>query len=155
LRAWLALALVMLSTPVCAVELGADAVGDLKRAVAMVGASSSEEPALRQERQNHTPSPAFQLGTALGAWINAAAQLDFDLKNPAAAGPPHVSQGAANDDAIAEDCAEEAAAFDHLSARSMEQALAPGAVLAAAGVANAGVLAGWRARMVRPPRGCP
>jgi len=126
---------------------------DMRRALAAVGPSTSEEPALRGERQARDPSPAFLLGAALGAWINAAAQLDFDRDNPTAAGPPHVSQSGADPDALAQDCAEEKLAFFHLEARrgtlglSAEQA-------AAIVPLDAKSLASWRSRISAPPPIC-
>ena len=116
---WLILAIVALgATPSLAADLAAGDRIDLQRALKAVGPSSSEEPAVRLERQTREPSPAFMLGAALGAWASARDQLDFDLRNPAAAGAPHASQGAANADAIADDCSEEAVAFGHLDDRA-------------------------------------
>ncbi|MDB5459956.1 MAG: hypothetical protein JWO72_1697 [Caulobacteraceae bacterium] len=146
-------ALSVLGAPMArAAELEPGAQADLRRALAMVGPSSSEEPAVRQERQAREPSPGFLAGAALGAWINAAAQLDFDLKNPAAAGPPHVSQQGDDPDAILQDCADEKAAFAHLEERRQALGVTEEQVIAAAGAQHGGALAAWRTR--RPAAAC-
>ena len=120
---------------------------DMRRALAMVGPSASEEPAMRQERQAREPSPGFMTGAALGAWINAAAQLDFDLKNPAGVGPPHVSQDGDDPDAILQDCADEKTAFTRLEARSRSLGLTPDEVIAAAGATrSSSALTAWLTR---------
>ena len=95
------------------------------------------------------------LGAALGAWTSARAQLDFDRDNPAAAGPPHVSQTGADDDALRQDCAEEAIAFQHLEARTAGLGLDPKAVapLAAASGADQ-ILFRWQARRAGPDPIC-
>jgi hypothetical protein len=129
-----------------AAELAPAAQADLRRAFSMVGASGSEEPALRQERRAHEPSMGFMVGAALAAWVNAAAQLDFDLKNPADAGPPHVSQSGGDPDAMVQDCFDEKLAFDHLEARSRSLGLTPDQVVVAAGALQSGAPAAWRAR---------
>ena len=128
---------------------------EIRRAVLAVGLSSSEEPAVRQERRSREPSAAFLLGAALAAWIQAREQLEFDLTNPAAAGAPHASQGPANEDAIAEDCAEEMQAFAHLDARASALGLTVEQVTAAAALQNRDALAiAWQARRAGADRAC-
>jgi hypothetical protein len=139
--------------PARAADLSAAARDDLQRALALVGPSTSEEPALRQERQAREPSPGFLLGAALGAWINAAGQLDFDSANPAAAGRPHVSQIGGDPDAFAQDCADEMTAFTHLEIRSQALGLTADRIVAAVPVGG-GVLAEWRARKSAVPTAC-
>ena len=117
-------------TTALATELSPADQADLKRAYAAARASTSEEPAVRGERMLREPSAGFMLGAALGAWSAAHEQLDFDLNNPSAAGPPHVSQGAPDAEAFDQDCHDELTAFGHLEARS--QGLAPDAVTKAA-----------------------
>jgi hypothetical protein len=94
------------------------------------------------------------LGAALGAWTAAAAQLSFDLKNPTAAGPPHVSQTGGDPDALAMDCDEEKTAFANLQDRSRAAALAPADVLGAAGVTDTAMADAWRAREAGPAKAC-
>lgn len=94
------------------------------------------------------------LGAALGAWTAARAQLDFDLNNPTAAGPPHVSQTGSDDEALGQDCADDRIAFGHLQARSSALGLEPAQVLAAAAVAGPAALAAWRARAAGPAAVC-
>jgi hypothetical protein len=121
--------------------------------MAMVGPSTSEEPALRLARQSGELSPGFFLGAALGAWLNAAAQLQFDRDHPAAAGPPHVSQSGDDPDALAQDCAEEKLAFVHL--QSHVQAMGVTAEQVAAAVPLDGDrLAAWRSRASTTPQIC-
>jgi hypothetical protein len=127
---------------------------DIKRAFAAVGLSNSEEPAVRQERQAREPSPGFMVGAALGAWTNAAAQLDFDLKNPAGVGPPHVNLDDGPADFIQQDCADEKAAFDRLATRSQALGLTPQQVAAAAGAADKGVATVWQMRQGGPVKAC-
>jgi hypothetical protein len=150
------LALVVLpglgAPPARAAELTPAAQADLRRAFAMVGPSASEEPALRQARRAQEPSAGFMVGAALAAWINAAAQLDFDLKNPAAAGPPHVGQTGGDPEALIQDCLDEKTAFDHLDARTRSLGLTPEQVVAAA--PRGGALPAWRARGSRTVNGC-
>jgi hypothetical protein len=124
---------------------------DLRRALTLVGPSTSEEPALRLERQTREPSPAFLLGAALGAWINAADQLDFDRDHPTAAGPPHASQSGGDPDALAQDCADEKLAFAHLKTRVEAMGMSAEQVAATASLDH-GVLDAWRKRTAaRPP----
>jgi len=137
-----------------AAELAPADQADLRRAVAMVALSSSEEPAMRQERQAREPSPAFQLGAALAAWINAAAQLDFDLKNPTALGPPHAHLGAPEDDFLLQECKDEATAFVRLEARSRALGLKPRQVAALAGPKAEGAQPAWLARRAGPASAC-
>jgi hypothetical protein len=129
------------------------AQSDLRRAYAAASLSTSEEPAVRAERQARDPSPAFMLGAALGAWTAAAAQLAFDVRNPAGAGPPHASQTGHDDDAFAEDCADEKTAFSRLDSRSRALGLGPDQVIAIAG-APAAQAAAWQARKAGPPTAC-
>lgn len=126
---------------------------DLRRALVLVGPSTSEEPALRHERQARDPAPAFLLGAALGAWINAAGQLDFDRDHPTAAGPPHMSQSGADPDALAQDCAEERLAFVHLQTRARAMAMTAEQVADAASV-DPVIVAVWRARASKEPPIC-
>lgn len=154
----LILALVVLpapgAPPARAAELAPAAQTDLRRAIVMVGPSGSEEPALRQERRAREPTPGFMVGAALAAWLNAAAQLDFDLKNPAGAGPPHVGQTGGDPDAMVQDCFDEKLAFDHLETRSRSLGLTPDQVVVAAGARQSGALAAWRARRPEPVGAC-
>jgi hypothetical protein len=113
-----------------AVPVSAADQQDLKRAYAAAAPSASEEPTVRAERALRDPSPGFMLGAALGAWSAAHDQLDFDLKNPSAAGPPHATQGAPDLDAFDQDCHDELTAFQHLETRG--QGLDPAAVTTAA-----------------------
>jgi hypothetical protein len=124
---------------------------DLARGFAASALSSSEEPAVRAERALREPSAGFMLGTALGAWTAAREQLDFDLKNPQAAGAPHASQGPANLDAVDDDCREEGAAFDHLESRSRALSLEPSQVLGAAGADEPALRNAWRERRDHAP----
>jgi len=124
---------------------GADSA-DLKRAFAAASLSTSEEPAVRAERMRGEPSAGFMIGAALGAWTAAREQLDYDLKNPAAAGPPHASQGAPVDEAMEQDCREETTAFERLETRSRAQGLEPAAVLQAAAIPDPGLEDAWRVR---------
>ena len=124
---------------------------DLRRAYAAAALSSSEEPAVREERRLREPSTGFMLGAALGAWTAARDQLDYDLKNPQAAGAAHASQGPANLEAIDQDCREEKVAFERLTARADALAIAPTAVLKAAGVVDAALLEVWRSRSGQGP----
>ena len=135
-----------LALPARAADLSAAAAADLKRAFAAGRQSTSEEPAVRAERARGEPSAGFMIGAALGAWSAARAQLDYDLKNPAAAGPPHASQGAPVDEALDQDCREEKTAFDRLEERSRAQGLDPAAVVAAAGGLDPALLDAWRFR---------
>jgi hypothetical protein len=136
-----------------AADLSPSAQADLRRAYAAAALSTSEEPAVRAERRTREPSPGFMLGAALGAWTAAAAQLAFDLNNPAAAGPPHVSQTGHNDDALAQDCADETTAFTRLDSRAQALGLTPAAVTAAAG-APAMQAAAWQTRRMGPAPAC-
>jgi hypothetical protein len=111
---------------------------EVRRGVALVGPRASEEPALRLERQTHQPTASFMLGAALGAWINAADTLDFDLKTPSGDG--------GDEEAIGVDCYDERVAFTHLEARSQALGLGPSQVTASAGVADPVVLPAWTAR---------
>jgi len=134
-------------------ELSRSDLADLRRAYAAAKLSTSEEPAVRTERAAHPPSPAFMLGTALGAWTAAAAELDFDLKNPTAAGPPHASQTGPDDDALRQDCTDEITAFARLDSRAGALGLTPAQVVGAAGV-DQGVAASWTVRRAGPVGNC-
>jgi hypothetical protein len=130
--------------PAAAAELTPAVQSELRRGLAMVGTRTSDEPALRLERQNHDPSPAFALGAALGAWSNAWASLDYDLKNPS---------GDGNDSgAIATDCYDEKTTFTHLESRAQASGLTQRQVVDGAGLVASGVLAAWA---TRPPGGPP
>ena len=128
-----------------------DAAADLKRAFNAAALSTSEEPAVRAERTRGEPSPGFMIGAALGAWTAAREQLDYDLKNPSAAGPPHASQGPADLDAIDQDCRDERVAFERLETRSRALDLEPATVLKAAAIANPALLDAWRSRRDHAP----
>ncbi|MGZ3399495.1 MAG: hypothetical protein ACXWKX_09570 [Caulobacteraceae bacterium] len=142
----LGLAIALLPAVVLAAGLSPADQADLRRAYAASALSTSEEPAVRAERALRVPSTGFMLGAALGAWTAARDQLDFDLKNPAAAGAPHASQGAANLDAIDQDCREEKTAFDRLESRSRALGLEPSGVLEAAGSKDPALARYWGAR---------
>jgi hypothetical protein len=141
--------------PSLAAGLDGPGQSDLRRAFLAAGQSASEEPAVRAERRQREPSAGFMLGAALGAWIAAGAQLDFDLKTPNAAGPPHASQSGDNDEAIEQDCAEEKTAFARLDARAAGLDLDPKSVLRLAAVpAPADILPKWLARRAGPAAAC-
>lgn len=128
---------------------------DLRRAFLIASTSTSEEPAVRNERRIHEPSAGFMLGAALGAWTSARGQLDFDLNNPAAAGPPHMSQTGDNDDALRQDCTDEKTAFERLEARASGLGLDAQTILTLSGAPNADQLqARWQARRAGPDRAC-
>jgi hypothetical protein len=128
---------------------------DLRRAFLVASMSTSEEPAVRAERRLREPSAGFMLGAALGAWTAAAAQLDFDLRAPNAAGSPHASQSGDNDDALQQDCAEEKTAFTRLDARAAGLDLDPKSVLRLAAVSIAAeILPRWLARRAGPADAC-
>jgi hypothetical protein len=101
---------------------------------------------VRKESLTHEPSPAYMLGAALGAWIGAAAQLDYDLKTPSGDGD--------DSEAIGIDCFDERIAFDHLETRSRALGLAPPDVVEAAGLAGGPVLGDWRNREAGPAKRC-
>ena len=124
---------------------------DLRRAYAAAALSSSEEPAVREERRLREPSTGFMIGAALGAWTAARDQLDYDLNNPQAAGAAHASQGPANLEAIDQDCREEKVAFERLTARADALAIAPADVLKAAGAEDPALPEAWRARRGQGP----
>jgi hypothetical protein len=144
-------AVAALALPARAADLSAAAAADLKRAFAVAALSTSEEPAVRAERARGEPSTGFMIGAALGAWAAARDQLDYDLKNPSAAGPPHASQAAPVDEALEQDCREEKTAFDRLEARSMAQGLDPAEVVEAAGAAGSSLADAWRRRRGHAP----
>jgi hypothetical protein len=135
------LALCLLAAPLASLAAAQLAPADqveLRRALAMVGPSTSEEPAVRQERRARDPSAAFMLGAALGAWESAAATLRYDLATPSGDGD--------DSEAIAEDCYDERIAFDHLQTRTSALGLTPPQVVEGAGLASGEVLTAWRAR---------
>ena len=136
-----------------AADLPSDVADALRRGVAAVGPSSSAAPALREAGRTGEPSPGFRLGAALGAWINASLQLDFDRANPAGAGPPHVSQTGGDPDAFAEDCREETTAFAQLDAGARTLGARPDQVVAAAN-ADLRTVSAWRTRQAGPPAPC-
>jgi len=142
----LAVYALLAASPAGAAPIDPTVQADLRRGLATVGDKASDEPALRLERQTHEPSPGFALGSALGAWRNAAAALDFDLKNPAGDGD--------DSEAIANDCFDEKTAFAHLQSRAQSLGLTPDAVVAAAGLPQASLLDAWRARLSGPARRC-
>jgi len=120
---------------------------EVRRGVALVGVQTSDEPALRLERQTHEPSESFRLGAALGAWISAAGALDYDLKTPSGDG--------GDEEAIGVDCYDERVAFTHLEASRQALALTPSQATAAAGIAVPAVATTWTARQqAGAPRRC-
>jgi hypothetical protein len=120
---------------------------EVRRGFVLVGSRASDEPALRLERQTHEPSASLMLGAALGAWINAAAALDYDLKTPSGDG--------GDEEAIGVDCYDERVAFAHLEARRQTLGMAPSQITVAAGVIDPGVLPSWTARQqAGPPVRC-
>ncbi len=119
---------------------------ELRRGLAMVDASTSEEAALRQARRAGDLSAAFMIGTALGAWINAAAQLDYDLNTPSGDGD--------DSGAIAIDCFDERTAFDRLEARRNALHLTPTDVLASAAIGDVTVSDIWGSRLNGPSPRC-
>jgi hypothetical protein len=127
-----------LASPAPAAPLAPADRAELKRALAMVGPATSEEPAVRQERRARDPSAAFMLGAALGAWQSAAATLRYDLATPSGDGD--------DSEAIAIDCYDERIAFDHLQTRTSALGLTPPQVVEDAGLAPGEVLTAWRAR---------
>lgn len=140
--------------PVCAAELDAYQRADIARGMTMVGSSTSEAAAVRQEQKVGEPAPAFLLGTALAAWISARTQVEFDAKAPEAAGPPHNSQSGDTEDYVRQDCAEESSAFTDLEARRRALGLELVEVLAAAGLPDPATLTAWRARAAGPAASC-
>jgi hypothetical protein len=121
-----------------AAALGPTDAQDLRRAVEMVGASASEEPAVRRERETREPSAGFMLGAALAAWTNAAAILRYDLETPSGDGD--------DSEAIAIDCFDERTAFDHLEARVRTAALTAPYLIDVAHLSGVGRDAAWLAR---------
>jgi len=129
-----------------AATLGAKARAELRRGVAAVGPRTSDEPALRLERQTREPSAGFRLGAALGAWTSAAATLAYDLKTPSGDGD--------DSETIHLDCYDEKLALAHLEAGRQALGLTPRQVLDGAGVAEPGLLAAGRARQSAAPPAC-
>ncbi len=126
-------------------EIGADPI-EVRRGLAAVGPSASDEPALRLERRTREPSAGFVLGAALGAWISAAAALDYDLKTPSGDG--------GDAEAIEQDCYDERTAFAHLEARWQALGITPRQAAAAAGVAVPALLPAWTLRQAGPSQRC-
>ena len=153
-RAALALALALAGVGLARAAEPPTVQAEIRRAVGIVGGFTSEEPALRQERGSGEPSPGFLLGAALGAWMNAAAQLDFDLKNPQGIGPAHAHLGQEGADILREECREEAVAFEHMETRAKALGLTPEAAAAAGGVASGGTAEAWIRRRQGPVAGC-
>ena len=139
---------VLQGAPVSAARAAAASVdpAEVRRGFALVGSRTSDEPAIRLERQAHEPSASFMVGAALGAWINAAAILDYDLKTPSGDG--------GDEEAIGVDCYDERVAFTDLEGRRQALDLAPSQVTAAAGVSDPMVLVALtgRQRAGSPPR---
>ena len=139
---------VLQGAPVCAARPAAAGVdpAEVRRGFVAVASRTSDEPALRLERQTREPSASFMLGAALDAWINAAAILGYDLKTPSGDG--------GDEEAIGVDCYDERVAFTHLEAHRVALGFAPSQVTAAAGVADPMVLAALaaRERAGAPPR---
>jgi hypothetical protein len=131
-----------------------DLTSEIRRAAEAVSLSTSEEPALRQERAVREPSPGFLLGAAYRAWTNATVQLDFDLSNPTAAGPAHASQNGELSDFIKAECREEAVAFENLERRSKALGVDASRVVAAAGAPPADAAA-WIKRRGGAAAACP
>ena len=129
-----------------AAQIEPAAQSELRRGLAMVGSKTSDEPALRLERQTREPSAAFMLGSALGAWNSAAATLDYDLKTPSGDGD--------DTEAIAIDCYDEKVAFAHLEARRQSLGLTRQQVVDGAGLSERGVLGSWQARQSNAPPRC-
>ncbi len=117
---------------------------ELRRGAALVGSRTSDEPALRLERQAREPSAGFAVGSALAAWANAAEALDYILKTPSGDGD--------DASAIAEDCFDEKTAFQHLEQRRQALGMTPEQVLDAAG--DGARLPAWRARQAGAPKAC-
>jgi len=111
---------------------------EVRRGFLLVGARASDEPALRLERQTHEPSASLTLGAALGAWVNAAAILNYDLKTPTGDG--------GDDEAIGVDCYDERVAFTHLEARRQALDQPPSQVTSAAGLTDGAILPVWMNR---------
>jgi hypothetical protein len=111
---------------------------EVRRGFILVGARASDEPALRLESQTHEPSMSFRVGAALGAWISAAAALDYDLKTPSGDG--------GDEEAIGVDCYDERVAFVHLETGLQALGLTPNMVTAAAGALDPAVSPAWIAR---------
>jgi hypothetical protein len=119
---------------------------EMRRGVAMVGPTVSEEPAVRLERQKQEPSAGFMLGAALGAWTSAAASLDYDLKNPSGDGD--------DTQAIGIDCYDERTAFTHLESRRSALGLTPAQVIESAGLSGKLAASAWLERQAGPPKRC-
>ena len=144
--ALLALAVLAFSAGAGAADLDAPMRAELRRGMAAAAHWASDAPALRLERQTREPSAAFSLGAALAAWINAAAQLDYDLKTPSGDGD--------DSEAIHLDCVDEALALDHLEAGRKALGVTPAEVLGAAAAFGPDILDAWRVRQSAVPKGC-
>ena len=119
---------------------------EVRRGFTLVGPKASDAPALRQEGQARAPSASFGLGSALAAWVNAAAALDYDLKTPSGDG--------GDEEAIGQDCYDERTAFTHLEARRSAFGLEPSEIVAAAGAGDPAIASAWTARQAGPPARC-
>jgi hypothetical protein len=117
-------------------------LSDGKKGFAAVGPSTSDAAALRDAP---APSQAYRAGAALAAWRNAAASLDYDVKNPSGDGV---------DGAVSLDCFDEKAAFADLDASRQALGLTPAAITAQVGVTDASVAKAWVARQAGPPSAC-
>jgi hypothetical protein len=120
----------------------AQLVTEIRRGFTAAGHRTSDAPALRSEA---APTPGFALGAALGAWINAAETLDYDLKTPSGDGD--------DSETIHLDCYDERLMLEHLEQRRAAAGLSPAEVLAAGG-ADAHLLAAWLKRQQAPVTGC-
>jgi hypothetical protein len=125
----------------------ADTPADIRRGLAAVGPSTSDQAALRAATTRGEASPGYRLGAALGAWRNAATGLDFDLHNPSGDGD--------DSEAIRIDCFDERVAFARLDAARVALAMTPREVVMAAGGAGSGALEAWREREAAAPSACP
>lgn len=114
----------------------------MARGRAAVGMLGTDAPALRDEA---VPSPAFRLGAALAAWLNAADQVAFDIENPMAVGPAHAHLDGP-DDFFADDCRDERVAFEHLTEAARALQASPPEVAVAANLPST-VSGRWSGRI--------
>jgi len=119
---------------------------EIRRGFVAAGSKTSEQPALREERDRREPSQGFMIGVALGAWSNAAAQLQYALEVPSGDGDDTA--------AIDLDCQEEGTAFKDLQARSQAAGLAAAQLVAAGQAEDAGALARLQLREAGPLPRC-
>ncbi len=106
--------------------------------------STSEQPALRLERETREPSPGFMLGASLGAWKNAAESLKYHLENPSGDGDDTAT--------IDLDCYEERVAFTNLDVRRQASGLDARDIVGAASVVD--LLPALQARLTAAPPRC-